>query len=163
MVLLRLGHSPGVLPLKSSLACSPWSPGLLFSLPMKVENWPTGLLLKADCSALTTGFGEFTWKYQYNTVSQAWWRTPLIPALGRQRQVDFWVRGQPGLQSEFQDSQGYTEKPCLEKKKKKEKRKNTILSVSKQEGREVSFQAWLSPTRQSLKFFLDMFFFSVLS
>jgi hypothetical protein len=24
-------------------------------------------------------------------------------------------RDQPGLQSEFQDSQGYTEKPCLEK------------------------------------------------
>jgi hypothetical protein len=46
-----------------------------------------------------------------------WWCTPLIPALGRQRQVDFWVRGQPGLQSEFQDSQGYTEKPCLKKKK----------------------------------------------
>jgi hypothetical protein len=22
-----------------------------------------------------------------------WWRTPLIPALGRQRQVDFWVQG----------------------------------------------------------------------
>jgi hypothetical protein len=47
-----------------------------------------------------------------------WWRTPLIPALGRQRQVDFWVRGQPGLQSGFQDSQGYTEKPCLKKQKK---------------------------------------------
>jgi hypothetical protein len=29
------------------------------------------------------------------------------------------VRGQPGLQSEFQDSQGYTEKPCLEKPKTK--------------------------------------------
>jgi hypothetical protein len=42
----------------------------------------------------------------------------LIPALGRQRQADFWVWGQPGLQSEFQDSQGYTEKPCLKKKKK---------------------------------------------
>jgi hypothetical protein len=54
---------------------------------------------------------------------RAWWRTPLIPALGRQRQADFWVRGQPGLQSEFQDSQGYTEKPYLEKpKKKKESR-----------------------------------------
>jgi hypothetical protein len=25
------------------------------------------------------------------------------------------VRGQPGLQSEFQDSQGYTEKPCPKK------------------------------------------------
>ena len=24
-----------------------------------------------------------------------------------------WVQGQPGLQSEFQDSQNYTEKPCL--------------------------------------------------
>ena len=35
-------------------------------------------------------------------ISRAWWRMPLIPALGRQR---------PGLQSEFQDSQGYTEKP----------------------------------------------------
>jgi hypothetical protein len=34
--------------------------------------------------------------------------------------VDFWVQGQPGLQSEFQDSQGYTEKPCLKKKKKKD-------------------------------------------
>jgi hypothetical protein len=28
--------------------------------------------------------------------------------------VDFRIRGQPGLQSEFQESQGYTEKPCLE-------------------------------------------------
>jgi hypothetical protein len=36
-------------------------------------------------------------------------------SLGRQSQVDFWGQGQPGLQSEFQDSQGYTEKPCLEK------------------------------------------------
>jgi hypothetical protein len=38
-------------------------------------------------------------------------------------QADFWVRGQPGLQSEFQDSQGYTEKPCLEKQKQKQNKK----------------------------------------
>jgi hypothetical protein len=43
-----------------------------------------------------------------------WWHTPLISAL--RRQADFWVQGKPGLQSEFQDSQGYTEKPSLEKK-----------------------------------------------
>jgi hypothetical protein len=40
-----------------------------------------------------------------------------IPALGKQKQADFWVRGQSGLQSELQDSQGYTEKPCLKKPK----------------------------------------------
>jgi hypothetical protein len=51
-----------------------------------------------------------------------WWRMPLIPALQRQRQANFWVRGQPGLQSEFQNSQGYTEKPCLEKTKNKNKK-----------------------------------------
>ena len=47
-----------------------------------------------------------------------WLCMPLIPVLGRQRQANFWVRGQPGLQSEFQDSQSYTEKSCLEKTKK---------------------------------------------
>ena len=58
-----------------------------------------------------------------NIESRAWWGTPLVPALGRQRQADFWVPGQPGLQSEFQDSQGYTEKPCLEKQKKTKQKK----------------------------------------
>jgi hypothetical protein len=57
-------------------------------------------------------------------IGQAWWCTPLIPAFGRQRQGDFWVRGQPGLQSEFQDSQGYTEKPCLKKIRQKQQQKN---------------------------------------
>ena len=42
-----------------------------------------------------------------------------------QSQVDFWVRGQPGLQSEFPDSQGYTEKPCLKKQKQKQNKTKT--------------------------------------
>jgi hypothetical protein len=42
-----------------------------------------------------------------------WWHTYLIWAYRSQRKVDLWVPGQPGLQNEFQDSQGYTEKPCL--------------------------------------------------
>jgi hypothetical protein len=51
---------------------------------------------------------------------------PLIPALGRQRQANFWVRAQPGLQSEFQDSQDYTEKPCLKKTKKQKQTKKIV-------------------------------------
>jgi hypothetical protein len=58
---------------------------------------------------------------------------PLIPALGRQRQVDFWVRGQSGLQSEFQDSQGYTDKPCLKKKQKTKNKKQKKPKLGKAE------------------------------
>ena len=46
---------------------------------------------------------------------QVWWHTNSIPALRWLRQADFWVRGKPGLQSEFQNSQSYTEKPCLQR------------------------------------------------
>jgi hypothetical protein len=60
-----------------------------------------------------------------------WWFTPLIPALWRQRQVDFSVPGQPGLQSEFQDSQRYTEKPCIEKQKQKQNNKNKNKNKNK--------------------------------
>ena len=40
-----------------------------------------------------------------------WWHTPLVPALGTWK-VEA-SRSLPSQQSEFQDSQGYTEKPCL--------------------------------------------------
>jgi hypothetical protein len=56
-------------------------------------------------------------------------------SIGRQRQAGFWVRGQPGLQSEFQDSQGYTEKPCLKKQNKKQnKTKQTKQKAISQKG-----------------------------
>jgi hypothetical protein len=48
--------------------------------------------------------------------------TPLLPALGRQRQVALWVQSQ--LQSKFQDSQAYTEKSCLKKPKTKNVKNN---------------------------------------
>jgi hypothetical protein len=42
--------------------------------------------------------------------ARRWWLMPLIPALRKQKQVALWVQGQPGLQNEFQVSQGYIEK-----------------------------------------------------
>ena len=70
-----------------------------------------------------------------NSAGQRWYM-PLIPAFGRQKQVDFWVRGQPGLRSEFQHSQGYTEKPCLEGKKKE---LQIHITVSSKSGKKIYF------------------------
>jgi hypothetical protein len=52
-----------------------------------------------------------------------WWRTPLIPAL--------WGGGCKGRRiSEFQDSQVYTEKPCLKKTKKRiDKARLTVFII----------------------------------
>jgi hypothetical protein len=35
-----------------------------------------------------------------------------------------WIQDHPGIQSEFKDSQGYTEKPCLEKQSKAKQKIN---------------------------------------
>jgi hypothetical protein len=75
-------------------------------------------------SSFEVNLTSFSLKFKNWDWSRAWWRTPLIPALGRQRQANFWVSGQPALQSEFQDSQGYTEKPCLGKNKQTNKQTN---------------------------------------
>jgi hypothetical protein len=70
---------------------------------------------------------------QLRMPHRAWWRMPLIPALGRQSQADFRVRGQPGLQSEFQDSQVYTEKPSLKQTNKQTNKqtKECLLKILK--------------------------------
>jgi hypothetical protein len=74
---------------------------------------------------LNTMAGSFFFFFLGNAFIRRWWHTTLIPAFGRQEAGrSLWVRGQPDLQSEFQDSQGYTEKPCL-RKKKKAKQKQT--------------------------------------
>lgn len=44
---------------------------------------------------------------------------PLVPTLGRERQADLKVQGQPGLPSGFQDSQDNREKPVSKKNKHK--------------------------------------------
>ena len=62
-------------------------------------------------------------------ASQAVWYMPLIPASGKQRPTDLWVRSQPSLQSKFQDSQGYVEKVWFLKEKKKRKGKGYALTT----------------------------------
>ena len=55
---------------------------------------------------------------KYRTESFSSW-TMVVYAFNSSRggrgKWDLWVWGQPGLQSEFQDSQSYTEKPCKTK------------------------------------------------
>jgi hypothetical protein len=67
---------------------------------------------------------------------------PLIPALGRQRQADLWST------NEFQDSQAYTEKPCL----KKRKRSKLSLKVELPEARLSGCSSLVSP--EPLQFLL---------
>jgi hypothetical protein len=50
-----------------------------------------------------------SWTVVVHAFNPSIWETEAGRYLG--------LRPRPGLQSEFQDSQGYTEKPCLEKKK----------------------------------------------
>ena len=54
----------------------------------------------------------------------------LISALGRWRQADLWVQDQPGLYSEFQDTQGYVER--LSQNNTKEKKRNKLLKFTAQ-------------------------------
>jgi hypothetical protein len=69
-----------------------------------------------------------------------WWHMPLILALGRQRQVDFWDGGQPGLHSEFQDSQSYTEKPCLNPTPPPKKEKLVFWCLTAQQAQKSKFK-----------------------
>ena len=49
----------------------------------------------------------------------------------REVEVDLGVRGQPHLQSEFQDSQVYTERNCVLKKKNLRENETIILLLDK--------------------------------
>ena len=48
-------------------------------------------------------------------------------------EADFWVWGQPGLQSKVQDSQGYKEKPCLKTNKQTKNKKQNHSEIQNQD------------------------------
>ena len=74
---------------------------------------------------------------------------PLILALRRQKEVDLWVQGQPGLQSEFQDSQDYTEKPCIENKQTNKQTKQTKTNISKKNQQQPSLVLQMDKTQRA--------------
>lgn len=81
---------------------------------------------KKDTSvALHSHYKVWNWPLRKARNCRTRKHTPLV-----HRPADLWVGDQPGLQSEFQDSQGLTEKHCLEKpteRKKKEREENQEL------------------------------------
>ena len=60
-------------------------------------------------------------------VDRRWFCTPLIPALGKQRQAYLCEFEACLVCSEFQDSQSYTEKTSLKQEKKAKKTKKKKL------------------------------------
>jgi hypothetical protein len=71
-----------------------------------------------------------TWEQLGKGDFKSW--EAVVPALNPGAQQRQGVQGQPGLQSEFQDSQGYTEKPCLQKQKEQ---KNVFNKKKKKKAR----------------------------
>jgi hypothetical protein len=57
--------------------------------------------------------GQWFKEYMYGSAGW-WWCTPLITALGSQREAELLSSGL-AWSTEYQESQGYTEKPCLKR------------------------------------------------
>jgi hypothetical protein len=76
-----------------------------------------------------------------------WWYTPLIPVLGRQREVGCYkFKAKYGLQNEFQTSQGFTEKSCLGKNKNKNQKKK-----KKQTNKQQQQQQQQKPKKKKIR------------
>jgi hypothetical protein len=57
-----------------------------------------------------------------------------------------WVWGQPGLQRKFQDSQGYTEKPCLKRINEQMATQSNDI-IKRLTGQQVSRERLISPKK----------------
>lgn len=79
------------------------------------QNWVTGIC-RDDLPNRCEGHRN----YKARALSSWWWCTPLVPA----------EAGGASLQSEFKDSQGYTEKSCLVKPKNKIKQELLTTELS---------------------------------
>jgi hypothetical protein len=72
------------------------------------------------------GAGEMALQLRTLTTSRAWWGTPLIPALGRQRQADFWVEASLVYKVRSRTARAIQRNPVSNPlPRKKKKKKNT--------------------------------------
>ena len=88
------------------------------------QSSPTGKILSNNVA--TTGLWPEQMKNSSNprirkNLARQWWRTPLIPALGRQRQVDFWVEAILDYRVSSRTARATQRNPVSEKKKEKKK------------------------------------------
>jgi hypothetical protein len=74
----------------------------------------------------------YTEETQLKTSShyRAWWRTPLVPALGRQRQADFFLSSRPAWSTERVPGQPELHRETLSRKKKQKTHTLYTLSYS---------------------------------
>lgn len=85
--------------------------------------------------------------------SQKWWCTPLISALGRQRQAGDRHRQISVFEAsliieQFQESQDYPETPCLKQPKKNQTKPNSKTKTNnndKNPNRSLQKQGWNDP------------------
>jgi hypothetical protein len=77
-------------------------------------------------------------------VSQAVVVHAFNPSTWEAEAGEFLSRGQPGLHSEFQDSQGYAEKPCLNKTKQNKTKQNKTKQNQKKKEEEEALDYTLS-------------------
>ena len=78
----------------------------------------------------------------------------MSSTLKPQRQADLWVRGQHGLQRQFKDSQGYTEKPYLEKptnQPTKQPNPERSYRKTKQEAPSTLHATWFKANKKPFK------------
>lgn len=102
-------------PIVFYLVVLPWgNSGSSLYLLLNLVEWGRKILCYKTAN-ITVTVSDWIFKPWRSWVSLGIVTHTLNPAFERQGQVDLWVGGHPGLDSELLANQGYIVKPCLKK------------------------------------------------